>query len=156
MPLDPGFRGGERREQDRIGAGMSEFRAEVIAAPEPISGLIERVMAFLDEAQVDARATHHVALIVEEFLTNLGTHGNCRETPARITIAVEPHHVCGEIVDAGTPFDPRQAPAPALDVAAEDRPEGGLGLFLVRQLSATLDYARRDGENRTRFTVARG
>ena len=132
-----------------------QLTAEVIAAPEAISSFVEGLMEFLPEQEVDARTTHHVALIVEEFLTNLATHGNSRDTPARITITIGPEAVRGEIVDRGSAFDPRQAPAPALDVALEDRPAGGLGLFLVRQLSGTLEYTRRDGENRTTFTVAR-
>ena len=134
---------------------MTQFAVDVLVSPEAISELTGTLMNFLNGQHVDARATHHVAMIVEEFLTNLATHGNCRDKPARIAVTVEPSRVQGEIVDRGPPYDPRQAPAPNLDLAAEDRPAGGLGLFLVRQFSSSLDYERRNDENHTIFAVAR-
>lgn len=134
---------------------MAEFTANVLAAPEAISELTGAVMSFLDSEKVDASTTHHVALVIEEILTNLGTHGGCRDRPAQVRIAVEPERVRGEIVDRGPAYDPRLAPGPDLDAPIADRPAGGLGLFLVRQFSCTLDYARRNDENHTMFAVAR-
>jgi anti-sigma regulatory factor (Ser/Thr protein kinase) len=134
---------------------MSDFHAAVLPQPDAIAGLTGRVLAFLEEHKVEPRAAHHVALIVEELLTNVGTHGNCRETPARIRVGVEPDRVTGEIVDAGSPFDPRQTPDPELETDAADRPIGGLGLFLVRRFASTLEYAQRNGENYTTFAVPR-
>jgi len=40
-----------------------------------------------------------------------------------------------------------------LDVAIEDRPVGGLGIFLVRRLMSDVRYERRAGTNRLRLTV---
>ena len=134
---------------------MTQLAVDVLAAPEAISDLTGTLMNFLEDQHVDARATHHVAMIIEEFLTNLGTHGNCRDVPVRVSITVEPARVRGEIVDSGPPYDPRQAPDPDLDVPAMDRPEGGLGLFLVRRFSSSLDYVRRNDQNHTTFAVAR-
>jgi anti-sigma regulatory factor (Ser/Thr protein kinase) len=69
---------------------------------------------------------------------------------------VEPDKVIGEIVDGGPPFDPGLAPDPAFDLALDDRPIGGLGLYLVRKLSSTLEYTRRNDENHTSFAISRG
>jgi anti-sigma regulatory factor (Ser/Thr protein kinase) len=134
---------------------MIQFSTDVFAVPEAISSLTERLMAFLEGQGVDMRATHHVALIVEELLTNLGTHGQCCDCRARVTITVAADAVTGEIVDGGASFDPRMAPAPDLDLDALDRPAGGLGLFLVRELSCDLHYVRHHNENHTSFAVAR-
>jgi serine/threonine-protein kinase RsbW len=68
---------------------------------------------------------------------------------------VTPDKVTGEIVDKGPPFDPRLAPDPSVDVAADDRPIGGLGLYLVRKLSCSLEYARRNDENCMTFAIGR-
>jgi anti-sigma regulatory factor (Ser/Thr protein kinase) len=135
---------------------MSEFRISALAQPDAISALTDRLLGFLDEQQVEPRAAHHVALIVEELLTNVGTHGNCRDTPAKLCVSVEPTRVVGELIDSGSPFDPREAPEPELETDAADRPIGGLGLFLVREFASALEYARRNGENYTTFAVPRG
>jgi serine/threonine-protein kinase RsbW len=134
---------------------VSQLETSVLARPEAISDLTEQVMAFLSQQGVDTRATHHVALVFEEVLSNLATHGNCRDIPARIAVKVGPDKVLGEVIDAGPPFDPRLAPPPPLDLATADRPIGGLGLHLVRKLSSNLEYARHNNENFTRFAIAR-
>ncbi len=133
---------------------MSELSTSALATPEAISQVIDDVMGFLRRENVDARATHHVALVIEEMLANLGTHGGCRDKPARIAVRVEPARVRGDIVDQGPAFDPRTAPAPDLAAAPDERPIGGLGLHLVRQLS-TVEYSRQNGENRMTFFVER-
>jgi anti-sigma regulatory factor (Ser/Thr protein kinase) len=132
------------------------FEKSTLATPGAISDLTDEVMAFLDEQGVELRAAHHTALVLNEVLTNLGTHGDCPDQPARVAVIVESDRVTGEIVDKGPPFDPRLAPEPAVDVAAADRPIGGLGLFLVRKLSCSLEYARRNDENCMTFAISRG
>jgi anti-sigma regulatory factor (Ser/Thr protein kinase) len=134
---------------------MSRLEVSALATPEAISALTDQILTFLEAEQVDGRATHHVAFVVEELLTNLGTHGSCRSVPARVTIDVGPAEVVTEIVDSGPPFDPRQAPEPDVATAAEEREIGGLGLFLTRQLSSALEYVHRNGENCTKFAIAR-
>jgi len=132
------------------------FETDTLATPQAISDLTDEVMAFLDRQGVEVRAAHHTALVLNEVLTNLGTHGECPNRPARVSVTVAPDKVTGEIIDKGPPFDPRLAPDPALDAAANDRPIGGLGLYLVRKLSCTLEYARRNDENCMTFAISRG
>jgi anti-sigma regulatory factor (Ser/Thr protein kinase) len=134
----------------------ARFETSTLATPEAISGLTEQVMAFLNAQGVEVRATHHAALVLDEILTNLGTHGDSADRPARVSIVVEPDKVVGAIIDSGVPFDPRLAPDPSLDLRADDRSIGGLGLYLVRKLSCTLEYARRDDQNCTTFAISRG
>jgi anti-sigma regulatory factor (Ser/Thr protein kinase) len=134
---------------------MSEFKAAIIAEPSAIAGLTTDIMEFLRGAGVDGRAVHHVALVLEELLTNIATHGGGPTEPTRVRVWVEPQLVAGEVIDAGTPFDPRGAPAPDIHASGDDRPIGGLGLFLVTELTSALDYAHRDGRNHTAFAVGR-
>jgi anti-sigma regulatory factor (Ser/Thr protein kinase) len=134
---------------------MTQLAAEVLPVAAPISRLTAELQAFMRGHGVDERTTHHVALIVEEILTNIGTHGQCRDTPARVAVTVAPAEVSGIIVDRGMPFDPRQPTGPAAGLPIAERPVGGLGLVLVRKLSSRLDYATGGGENVTTFAVAR-
>lgn len=131
------------------------FAREVLALPDNISELTDAVLDYLGEAGVDARAAHHVAMSLEELLTNLGTHGNAAGSPANVRVTVGPDRVTSEIVDTGPPFDIRKAADPALDQSIAERPIGGLGLFLVRKFASEIGYDRRDGANRTTFTILR-
>ncbi len=52
------------------------------------------------------------------------------------------------IEDDGIAFDPLIAPPPDLDSDIEDRPIGGLGVYLVKEMMDEVEYARADGRNR--------
>lgn len=138
-----------------MSSGANRFEASVPATAEAISALTDKVMAFLEREGVETRPTHHTALVLSELLTNLGTHGGCRDKAARIVVVVGPDKVTGEVIDRGPPFDPTLAPDPTLDLSVSERPIGGLGLYLVRKLSCTLEYTRRNDENCLMFAVSR-
>lgn len=134
---------------------MTRFEAKTLPSSDAIAAVTDQVMAFLEQHDVDMRAAHHTGLVLSEILTNLATHGGCRDRPAKIAVTVGLDRVTGEIIDSGPPFDPRLAPEPSLDVSLDERPIGGLGLFLVRKLTCTLEYARRNDENYLIFAIRR-
>ena len=51
------------------------------------------------------------------------------------------------ISDSGVPFDPTKASEPDITLPAEDRPIGGLGIHLIRQIMDSITYARKDDRN---------
>ena len=52
-----------------------------------------------------------------------------------------------EFIDDGLAFNPMSAPAPDLDAEIHERPIGGLGVHLVRELAQRIDYTRTRGRN---------
>jgi anti-sigma regulatory factor (Ser/Thr protein kinase) len=135
---------------------MSGFHASTLPDPARVADLSEALDIYLRTQAVDSRTRHHVLLGIEELLANLHDHAGAADRPAEVRLTVEPARVLAEICDTGTPFDPREAPAPDLDSEMEDREIGGLGLHLLRTLAEGLDYERRDGANLTRFWIRRG
>ena len=51
------------------------------------------------------------------------------------------------ITDSGVPFDPTQQAEPDVTQNFEQRPIGGLGIFLVRQIMDDIRYERKDDKN---------
>lgn len=51
------------------------------------------------------------------------------------------------IDDSGKAFDPTSQKEPDLTLSAEERPIGGLGIHLVRQIMDEIHYERKDGHN---------
>jgi sigma-B regulation protein RsbU (phosphoserine phosphatase) len=51
------------------------------------------------------------------------------------------------ISDSGVAFDPTQKAEADITLTAEERPIGGLGIFLVRQIMDNVSYRRQDGRN---------
>ena len=53
-----------------------------------------------------------------------------------------------EVIDDGQPFNPLEVPEPDTSLAMADRPIGGLGIHLLRELADEATYERRDRTNR--------
>ena len=51
------------------------------------------------------------------------------------------------IKDSGAAFDPTEKEKADTTLSAEDRPVGGMGILLVRELMDSINYERRDGKN---------
>lgn len=49
--------------------------------------------------------------------------------------------------DGGRPFNPLEHEIPNLSLPAEERPAGGLGIFLTRRMTDAVSYAYADGCN---------
>ena len=90
-------------------------------------------------------------LALDELLTNVVSYAF--EDHSDPVISVVLHftnaQVMAEIQDNGRPFNPlHDAPDPDLDLSAENRSIGGLGIHLTKAFVETLSYERRDGWNR--------
>ena len=51
------------------------------------------------------------------------------------------------ITDSGISFNPTEVEAADTSLSAEERPVGGLGILLVRELMDSINYERIDGKN---------
>jgi serine/threonine-protein kinase RsbW len=133
---------------------MPDFTAELTAAPQAISDLTRRAAAFLSDSNVDARAVHHVALVLEELLTNVSAHGG-GEAKVAVRLTLSDDRVSGEITDDGSAFDSTLEREVDLSGNVADRPTGGLGLLLVRKVTQSFAWERAGGRNRTTFAIGR-
>ncbi|MBM4324553.1 MAG: ATP-binding protein [Deltaproteobacteria bacterium] len=110
-------------------------------------------------AGLDKKATYEVCLAVDEIATNIILHGY--EEAGRSGV-LDVHVDMGErqltvtLEDDGEPFDPRQSKLPEdedLLRPLEERPIGGLGLYLAFQGVDEFRYERAGGRNRNIFVV---
>ena len=68
-------------------------------------------------------------------------------------IGIRDHLLTLEFRESGVPFNPLDQPAPDLDADILDRPTGGLGLHLVKQVSEDAHYERVGNYNVLRLTL---
>jgi len=114
-----------------------------------IAPAAEEVARFLRGQGVSPGALYLAHLVIEELVTNIIKYGYDDRAEHEIHIAVRlgDNRLMMEIADDGHPFNPCEAPAPDLSLPADQRPIGGLGLHLVRNLSDSFEYERRDKKN---------
>ncbi|WKZ41861.1 MAG: ATP-binding protein [Anaerolineales bacterium] len=93
-------------------------------------------------------------LAVDEACTNIIEHGYKDMDPGSIILffRIESDRILVQITDFGHVFEPADAPKPDVEAALEDRPLGGLGLFLIYQTMDNIDYQSSDDGNTLTFT----
>ena len=52
-----------------------------------------------------------------------------------------------ELRDAGVPFNPLEKDDPDITLSADERPVGGLGIFLCKSMMDSISYRYEDGNN---------
>lgn len=91
-------------------------------------------------------------LALDEVLTNVVSYAfpeNADDPVVKVTMWVDSEWLKVRVQDNGPAFDPlHDAQEPDLTLDAEERPVGGLGIFLARSFVHTLTYERVDGRNR--------
>ena len=116
---------------------------------------IGRVHRFIEKLDISQRTNFNLTLIMDEILSNIVNYGFCdsEEHAIQIRISSRPGEIHLLFVDDGICFDPLQLSEPDLDLPIEKRPAGGLGVFIVRKLSQSMDYSRKNNMNHLRVVV---
>ena len=97
-----------------------------------------------------------VNLVLDELWVNV-VHYSGATGDVEVSLDTDADEVRLEIADDGRPFDPlSEAVEPDLNAALEERPIGGLGIFLVREMMDELHYRREDGKNRLAMVKRKG
>ncbi len=137
---------------------LQRFSARMHSLPEAT----RFVQDFCAQHGVGAAEVLRLTLVVEELLTNSIVHGHGGGADAaavQLQLIIGDTQLALHFEDRAPPFDPLRylaEAAPRLDVGAEERQVGGLGLPLVAQLAERFDYVHADGCNRLRLVLRRG
>lgn len=114
---------------------------------------LERLTAFLDEVieelELDMGLGMSIQLALEEAVANVIMYAYPTDNEQDFTVKVlrDTRGLSFWLLDHGTPFDPTVLPDADVTLSAEERPIGGLGVFLVRQIMDEVSYARIGDEN---------
>ena len=89
-------------------------------------------------------------MVLEEAVVNVMEYAYPGQTGMPVTLEVSVHDDVYRFVltDEGVAFDPTaDSIEPDVTQGAEERPIGGLGIFLVKQYMQHVSYRREDGRN---------
>ena len=111
-----------------------------------LSNFVKEVLGRLD---IEVKQAKEIRLAVEEAVVNVIDYAYPIGVEGDVTVSVcsDGHQVRFIISDTGTPFDPTEINPADTTLSAEERPVGGLGFHLVRQLVDSINYERLDGRN---------
>ncbi len=125
---------------------------------------LERVVSWIGDfckAHVPAAAfEHHLQIIAEEIIINVISHGygeNREDGPIWLTLYPQPAGAALVIEDQAPPFNPlKESPEPDTNASLEDRPIGGLGVKLMREMADRAAYSYMLRNNRLSLVFGPG
>ena len=115
---------------------------------------LEEVQAFvgehLDAADCPPRARMQIDVAVEEIFINIVSYAYSPEkgnAVVRVEVSEDPVNVIITFLDHGIPYDPLKRDDPDVTLAADERPVGGLGIFIAKTVMDDVTYEYKDGQN---------
>ena len=117
------------------------------------AGKISPIYEFISETVLRAGGNDGdvtaLKLIADEIFANIAgyAYGDDGECPVTIEIGVENGVVSMTFIDCGIPFDPISAPSPNTELSAGEREIGGLGIHMIRCMTAEISYKRAEDKN---------
>lgn len=114
-----------------------------------ISILANFIETLGEELSLPAETTMNINLALEEAIANIIMYAYPPKEEHGILLKVTSNErqLIFLLTDNGLSFDPTQTEDVDLTLSIEDRPIGGLGIFLIRSIMNEVTYKRLDNEN---------
>ena len=116
---------------------------------------LSKVLAFadtiLEETGCSAKVKMQIDIAIEEIFVNIARYAYpSGDGKAVIEIESDKAEKSVRITfeDQGIPYDPLKNEDPDITLPAEERPIGGLGIFMVKNIMDEVSYENSDGKNR--------
>ncbi|WP_163337669.1 ATP-binding protein [Desulfopila sp. IMCC35008] len=132
-------------------------RAKTLTLPVEIGSLHEAqgfVRSQAGEMNVPESFLGNLELVVEELFVNIVNHARpVGRTEVEIRCELQASYdtsqevFCLSVRDWGAPFNPLEQEVPSLETDLDDRPIGGLGIYLINQMTARCSYIREGDSN---------
>ncbi len=133
-------------------------RLKLSASPQSLPAFLEFARTGANQAGLAPAEKDKLDLVLEELLVNVARYAYQPESgEVELAYAVDGSGaLLVEISDNGRVFNPLHQSEPSLSGSLADRPIGGLGVFLVRQLAGSITYRRVEGRNTVSFHLPAG
>ena len=114
-----------------------------------ISKLNQFIEEIGEEFSLAPDLVFNLTLVMEEAVVNVINYAYPKEDHEKIYVSARLHggSIIMVIADNGKEFDPTLAPEADITLSAEERPIGGLGIFLIRNIMNEVKYERIEGRN---------
>lgn len=114
---------------------------------------IDTVRKFFDdyskENKLTEKTVHDIQMALDELLTNIVNYGyeDKDEHQIDVRFGINNNTVNVEIIDDSKPYNILEQDNPDISLSVEDKPIGGLGIFLIKKLMSNVDYYTKEGKN---------
>ncbi len=121
------------------------MNVRVESRPESLATLQEWVESWWSSEWGDEQVRYTLEVVMEELFQNSLNHGQCDWMEVECTLESEAILLTWR--DNGVAFDSSAAQRSSPDLPLQDRPLGGAGLTMIREMTQELSYQRSEHEN---------
>ena len=116
---------------------------------ENLKKVAEFVSGFASDTGLADKFTFEMNLVLDELITNVITYGYSNKEPHIIDIEIDliDDEVVMTISDDGYEFNPLVHEVQGREATLQEKPVGGLGIFLVKEKTDEFYYRRENGKN---------
>ena len=127
----------------------------VAAEIDRLHDVLSFVDDLLEQHDCHMKAQMQIDVALEELFVNIAHYAYPDSTgDATIRVGFTSESVQITLIDSGIPYDPLAKPDPDVTLNAQDRPIGGLGIFMTKKLMDDISYQYSNGKNR--LTIKKG
>ncbi len=122
----------------------------VDAAVENIEVVTDFVNEELEKLDCPVKARRQIDIAIDELFGNIARYAyspDVGKATVRFSVEENPLEVTITFIDNGIPFNPLEKSNPDTHLSAEERPIGGLGIFLVKKSMDMVEYEYKNGQN---------
>lgn len=122
----------------------------VSATLDNIQSVTDFVEEHLLEAGFPMKTVFQINIAVDELFSNIARYAYGEdegEATVRLQISEDNSTAVLTFIDSGTPYNPLKKEDPDVTLDADDRDEGGLGIYMVKNSMDDIRYEYRDGYN---------
>jgi len=114
-----------------------------------LSSLSGKIDDLAEEWKLSQALAMNINLVIEEAVSNIIFYAFKDKGKHEIGISVSLNNsqLTIKVTDDGTPFNPLAQEQPDITLPAEERPVGGLGIFLISQIMDNMHYSRQKNRN---------
>ena len=110
----------------------------------------------LNEWNVSKELFNEIDMCAEEIFANITFYAYPeKDGNIKVLIENEENKITLKFEDSGIEYNPLEKPDPDITLAPEERPLGGLGIFMVKKMAENVNYERKDNKNTLTLTFLR-
>ena len=118
------------------------------AVQENYKHLYSWLHGICNEWKLDKTLTNKLDMCAEEIFANVAFYAYPEEKgDIEVQLENTGNKIILEFKDSGTAYNPLERPDPDITLPPEERPLGGLGIFMIKEMADEISYKREDDKN---------
>lgn len=124
----------------------------VIADGKSMIPVSEFAKSLTEKLAVVPKVANKVSIAVDEIYSNIINYSGAEL--ATISYEIKDGRLYITLTDDGIPYNPLEAEEPDITLSAEERKIGGLGIFMVKKMTESMEYTYEDEKNILKLIIA--